>query len=488
MTKRWNTRAWLLRLTLVCLAVGWWFGGASAALAARNVILMVADGAGFNTWLAAEMYEGRVGQQAYCTEGWLRLGCCTYPLHQSKSPRSKGEQDPGVVYDPLKAWGIAAGGPADKPTPAAYVYLKSTATDSAAAATAMATGQKSYNASSNWSDLDRPLRGRTLPELAAAAGKSAGVVTSVPISHATPAALGGAHNPSRQHYEEIANEMLGAPWLQVVMGAGHPEYDDNGEPRKSRLEYKYIGGKSTWEKLKSGTHPGGWTLVETKAQFEALAAGPTPPKVLGLARVGSTLQAKRRHRAKGDDVAPFADPLNSNVPSLELMTRAALNCLDDDPEGFFLMIEGGAVDWANHANDPARMIEEQIDFLHAVEAVVAWVETHGGWSENLVILTADHECGLVWGPEADKVAFQPLEDRGAGKLPGMKHLSGGHTNSLVPLFARGVGSKRFVDLVEGTDQQAARVWHFCGRYVDNTAVFRVIAAELTGKELTGKRQ
>lgn len=475
-------RQWAWRAMVVAMAAAGCLSALRPAQAARNVILMVADGAGFNTWLAASMYRGRVGHEVYNAEGWVSLGCCTYPLHLAKAARGKGEQDPGLVYDPAKAWDsnrpskLLAGAPF-----AGYVYLKATATDSAAAATAMATGQKSYNAAINWTDFDQPLTGRTLPELAAAAGKLAGVITSVPISHATPAGLGGAHNPSRQNYAEIANEMLAAAWLQVIMGAGHPEYDDRGQPRRLLKDYEYIGGEATWRQLKAGTHPGGWTLVESKAQFEALASGPTPAKVLGLARVASTLQQKRPRQADGDEVQPFADPFNADVPSLELMTRAALNCLDDDCDGFYLMIEGGAVDWANHVNDPARMVEEQIDFLRAVEAVVAWVESHGGWSETLVILTADHECGLVWGPKADEVAFQPLEDRGPGKLPGMRHLSLAHTNSLVPLFARGPGAERFAGLIIGTDERAAQTWHFCGRYVDNTAIFRLIAAELAAK-------
>ena len=97
---------------------------------------------------------------------------------------------------------------------------------------------------------------------------------------------------------------------------------------------------------------------------------------------------------------PFAAPLNRNVPTLATMSKAAINCLDNNPKGFYLMIEGGAVDWANHANQPDRMIEEQIDFVEAVEAVVAWIESHGGWDETLLILTADHECGLLWGPNS----------------------------------------------------------------------------------------
>jgi alkaline phosphatase len=161
------------------------------------------------------------------------------------------------------------------------------------------------------------------------------------------------------------------------------------------------------------------------------------------------------------------------------MTKGAIHCLEHNPQGFYLMIEGGAVDWANHANEQERMVEEQIDYMKAVEAVVAWVESHGGWDDTLVILTADHETGLLWGPLSAKVAFQPVEDRGPGKLPGMKHNSHGHSNSLVPLYARGPGSDRFAALVKGTDATAIAKWHFSGKYVDNTDIFAVMRAEVT---------
>ena len=128
------------------------------------------------------------------------------------------------------------------------------------------------------------------------------------------------------------------------------------------------------------------------------------------------------------------------------------------------------------------MIEEQIDFLEAVEAVVAWVESHGGWDDTLLILTADHETGLLWGPKSDKVAFQPLVDHGPGKMPGMKYNSHGHSNSLVPLYARGAGSQRFADLVRGTDATAASVWSVSGRYVDNTDIFAVLNAAVSDPE------
>ncbi len=234
--------------------------------------------------------------------------------------------------------------------------------------------------------------------------------------------------------------------------------------------------------MKRGQRP--WKLVETKADFEALTSGPTPTKLLGVPQVAGTLQQNRgRNRvtlppAEVKTRAPFSAPMNRNVPTLTTMTKAAINCLDKNPQGFYLMIEGGAVDHANHANEADRMIEEQIDYVQAVEAVVAWVESHGNWDDTLLILTADHETGLIWGADSNEVAYQPLEDNGQGQLPGLKYNSGGHSNSLVPLYARGPGSQRFAALVRGKDDKAAAAWHFSGQHVDNTDVFTVMKAEV----------
>jgi len=455
---------------------------------AKNVILVVVDGGGFNTWRAADMYQGKLGKQVYDGPGWVKLGCTTFPLTLSKSPTATDAQNPELVYDPAKAW---------DPTPApgegpggfaGYKFLKFSATDSAAAATALSTGKKAFNNAINWSDLDFPLSSQTIAEIAKCRGRSVGVITTVPWSHATPACLGGAHSAERDKYAQIAREMLAAPYLDLIMGAGHPEFDDDGQPRpapasakQEREFFQYVGGKETWAQLKVGTHPGGWKLIETKAQFEALRSGPTPAKVLGTAQVATTLQQHRKSPAPGATQAPaepFSIPQNANVPDLATMTRAALNCLDDNPAGFYLMIEAGAVDWANHANQPDRMIEEQSDFLRALDAVAAWVDSQSNWDETLVILTADHESGLLWGPESDTRPFDPIVDSGPQKLPGMRYNSKGHSNELVPLFARGAGSELFAKLVRGTDDKAAAVWTFSGQYVDNTDVFRVMEAAL----------
>ncbi len=450
---------------------------------AKNVILMIADGAGYNTWLAASMYQGKVGKQVYDQAGWVKLSCSTYPLTLSSKPTGAAKQDPALVYDATKAWDANRKG-AKLGTFAGYNYLTKTCTDSAAAATALATGHKTYNQAINWSNEDRPMRGQTIAEIAKAHGRSVGVITTVPWSHATPAGLGGAHNRSRNHYAEIANEMLDSAWLDVIMGAGNPDFDEDGRPlpKDKKHDYQYVGGEKTWGELKAGQRA--WKLVESKADFEALVSGSTPPKVLGTATAASTLQERRsRGRSVLRSVVegpgtPFADPPNTDVPSLAVMARAAIHCLGDNQQGFYLMIEGGAVDWANHSNEPERMVEEQIDFVKAVEAVVDWIDTHGGWDDTLLILTADHECGFLWGPDSAKVAFQPIEDRGADTLPGMKYNSHGHSNSLVPLYARGPGSQRLMALLKGTDPSAAAKWNISGGYVTNTDIFAVMRAEM----------
>jgi alkaline phosphatase len=469
-------------LTIAAAAI---FLPGNTGWAAKNVILMIADGSGHNSWLATSIYQGKLGRQVYDRPGWLRFGCSTYPLNVATKPTGNNKQDRSLIYDSSNAWD-AAPRSSKKGGFAGYAYLTATATDSAAAATAMATGQKTYDHAINWSNGNKPMHGLSIAEIAKARGKSTGVITTVQWSDATPAALGGAHNVNRNNHAQIANEMLGGGWLDVVMGGGNPDFDDNGRalPARTKRDYQWVGGKRTWTALKQGKR--GWKLVESKADFEALGSGPTPPKVLGTAQVAKTLQQKRNSvmerlmaRIFTSPAKPFEIPFTENVPALATMTKSAINCLDDNPKGFYLMIEGGAVDWANHANKPERMTEEQVDFIQAVETVVDWVEKNSNWDDTLLILTADHECGLLWGPNSDKVAFDPIVDCGPGHQPGMKHNRSDHTNSLVPLYARGCGSRRFTELVKGTDAKAAAVWRFSGKYVDNTDIFTVMKEEVS---------
>jgi alkaline phosphatase len=383
-----------------------------------------------------------------------KFACTTTTLEDDGTPQQ---------YDPQARWGDFGW------------VMKHGLTNSAAAATALYTGRKVKGAPIAM-ESRKPLI--TIGEIAKARGKSVGDVTTVYFSDATPGAL-AAHSISRVNRAEIANEMINGDTLDVLMGCGSQEYDQNGKerPADARKNYQRVGGKETLDALKAGTAGGRspWTFIQTKADFEKLAEDPAPPRrVMGLPQCGDTLQDDRDGDRNAD---PFVVPLNTTVPSLATMARGALNVLSRNPRGFFLMLEGGAVDQANHDNHAGRMIEEQVDFMNAVEAVVQWVDAHSSWDETLVIITADHETGFVWGPnagaatDAHPVSWDPIQNHGKGNMPGCKYFSKDHTGALVPLFAKGRGSELFDRLVKGADP-------VYGRYVDNTDVFKVMNAEM----------
>jgi alkaline phosphatase len=270
----------------------------------------------------------------------------------------------------------------------------------------------------------------------------------------------------------------------VIMGCGNPMYDNDGRP-STESSYKYVGGEATWNGLRAGltdfdldgdgtpdnsvedadsdgiADP--WVLVQDLSEFQALMNGPTPKRVIGVPKVYQTLQYNRSSSAPPDDQGeeysgasgePYSDPLIQGIPTLEEMTIAALNVLDNNPNGLFLMVEGGAVDWAGHGNSPARVIEEEIDFNRSVEAVVDWVHRNSNWNETLLIVTGDHETGYLTGPgsgpddddptDLTPPTWNPIVNNGTGNLPGMEWHSGNHTNSLIPFFAKGVGSELFI--------------------------------------------
>jgi alkaline phosphatase len=290
-----------------------------------------------------------------------------------------------------------------------------------------------------------------------------GVVTTVQISHSTPAGF-IAHNKSRDNYQQIADEMINQSALEVIFGCGNPLFGNNGEKLDEPDNFEYVGSQKIWDSLAAGSS-GKWTLIQSRQEFLNLAESQTPKRVIGLAQASETLQQKR----SGKSSIPFDVPLNKNVPNLPEMAKAALNVLDDDPDGFFVMIEAGAVDWASHDNNIARMIEEMIDFDSAVDAVVSWVETKSDWENTLVIITADHQTGYLTN----------VSSNGKGKLPKMRWNSKKHTNSLVPFYANGKGSELFIDCVKGKDP-------ILGAYIDNTDIAKVIFTLLEQRASTKK--
>ncbi|MEL7232710.1 MAG: alkaline phosphatase, partial [Pseudomonadota bacterium] len=406
------------------------------------------------------------------------------------------------TYDPATRWDAFQNTFRNDFAPIGAIYTSYT--DSAAAGTALMTGRKTANGRINM-DWRGEETFETIAEVAMDRGFAAGAVSSVMASHATPAAV-IAHNKARRNYDEIFDEMVASD-LAVIMGGGHPLYDGSGKPidPTEEKDYEYVGGSDTLTALTSEAGLNGFTFIDAKSDFEALARGTdTPSRVVGIARTGSTLQASREGlAASSETVSGMA--FNPDVPDLATMSLGALNVLDQDTDGFFLMIEGGAVDWMGHANNMPRFIEEQIDFNQAVDAVIEWVETESSWDNTLLIITADHETGGIWGegtwtnseggfvaasrdddvikaarfdPADDKFNdFLAVQDRGAGTLPGYQFASGNHTNELVPLWAIGKGADR---LTPGRrlDSKAAELWGepygWEGLYVDNVDVFALM--------------
>jgi alkaline phosphatase len=459
---------------------------AAAQGRARNVILMISDGAGFHTWTAASFYRhGALGQEVYDAFP-VRTLMTTYPLNTARAPTRDMARK--VSYEAAKAWSTAPGkgdlgGEITKKTYAnhfaGYDYVKRDYVDSAAAGTALSAGVKTYNNAINWSNDDKPLR--NLGQMVKSAGKALGVVTSVQVSHATPAVF-YANNVSRNNYAAIGSQLVEEALCDVIMGAGHPLFDHNGRyaaPTANKA-FQYVGGPDAYVKLTTGQTA--YHLIENKADFEKLAAGRLEmrkDKLYGLAQVANTLQYQRGIGSgySGDD-APMGGFIET-VPSLETMTKGALAFLGSKPAGFFLMVEGGAVDWAAHANHTGRLIEEQIDFNRSIEAAVAWIEANGGFGNTLLIVTTDHGNGIAYGPESDVFAFQPVVNRGKGNLPGVRWHYDNHTNELVPVWANGPGADQLVKLSTGEDMHTGLVgWGSVSRYHDNTDVARVIAAVL----------
>ena len=414
---------------------------------AQNIIVFISDGCGYNHIEAASLYQyGEKDKQVYHQ----------FPVQYAMSTYSQNNPQ----YDPEKAWDT-------------FDYVLFKPTDSAASGTALATGVKTYNGKVGVDTNNIVLKNAV--EHFEAIGKSTGVVTSVPFSHATPACF-VTHDTLRKNYSSIAFRMLTESSIDVIMGCGHPYYDEYGTLTDS-INYKYMGGEELWKKLIRGqlgsnaegdVNPDLWEFIDDRADFQTFMDGPTPARVIGVPKSQLSLQVTR---AGNDSADAFVVPFNDNVPTLVEMTKAALNILDDNEKGFFLMVEGGAVDWASHGNLSGRMIEEEVDFNNSVEAAIEWVNNNSSWDKTTIIVTADHETGYLTGPSSnDSTSTAPgldlwksLTNNGKGNMPGMEWHSDDHTNSLVPFFAKGQYAEKFREYATNIDPVR-------GSYIDNANV------------------
>ena len=426
-----------------------------------NVILFIADGAGFATFSAAADYQtGSPTGLPYMSKPWKLYSCSTYSIDGD--------------YDPDEMW-------------SSFKKQMGNATDSAAAATAINAGVKTDNGSLGLDDDQEWLE--TFSEMASKKGYACGAVTSVQVAHATPGGVAG-HADSRREGSRIFEQSIKSGALSVLIGCGHPEYDRQGAPvtgdplsrkssddyyfsadgKKHFLEFNVFGpSKRQWEKIQKGELPEGWEFIEAREDFQRIANDPgeAPKKLLGIAR--SHVSFTYDDRNKERQVIP-------TVPTLAEASLAALNVLNQNRKGFYLMIEGGAVDTCNHNNNLPGMLVEMREFNAAIAAVCDWVEKNSSWEETLIIITSDHDTGALWSPNAGKSGslFEKIQFNGKGSLPTYKYFTANHTNQLVPVYIRGKNAELFEKCIRGTDPFFGKLWNYDGRYIDNTDFIQVM--------------
>jgi alkaline phosphatase len=261
-------------------------------------------------------------------------------------------------------------------------------TDSAAAATAIATGRKVNNGvlSIALPGDGSPLE--TLLEHYARSGKVTGLVTTTTITHATPAAF-GAHEASRNNTDSIAQDLL----------------------VDSRPTLLFGGGGAGMTQVEAAA--AGYRVLVNREQMMAL----TPADLPVSGQFGETY-------------LPFELDGLGDLPHLSEMTRMALTLLEPAPHGFFLMVEGGRIDHAGHSNDIERLVREVSELSAAVSVASAWAAGH---TDTLIIVTADHETG----------GMQVVSSHGKGNAPEVAWSTIGHTARNAPLYAIGPGERLF---------------------------------------------
>jgi len=365
----------ILVIVLVLLGQTSWAG-------VKNVIVMIGDGMGFEQVEAASLY-------AYGREGRL-----------SFEKYYRGEMT----------------------THSANSYLqKSHATDSAAAVTAMATGQKVNNKILS-QKCDEPIK--TILECLQEEGKATGLVTTVPVTHATPAGY-GAHTGNRNNYEEIADDYLNQTRPNVLFGA----YYANG---RGMTEIKANQADYIVAKTREQMHHIVWSADQNPTK-EVFIVGLFSPDEMPW-----EYDHYNPHRILFPEENKNDPPGYNAVPHLSEMTAAALSLLENDPDGFFLMVEGGKIDWACHDNIIEHCVFNTLEFDKAFQVVLNWAEDR---DDTLILVTADHECG----------GLTVVKNRGKGFMPAVFWGSTDHTGANVPVYATGQGAEEFVGVIDNTE-------------------------------------
>jgi alkaline phosphatase len=406
-------------------------------------------------------------------------------------------------------------------------YIKGDYPDSANTASTLYGGIKTYNGAISV-DIHEDGFESILTE-AKALGKSGGVVTSVPITHATPAAAVANVN-SRNKYQESSNagklgvdghpleltdnildDILFVTQPQIVLGGGNPAGGESYitkaaitsliagtyQASQQAITGKDVVGKNIFTQTPSGPtiQAEGWSVVgrpdnytganATKTGLEILEAAVTAfnPEtqhlmgIYGAVGQGGNLPWRTadsdysatgtgaysgNSNTKPGDSALTGDALAAELkasPTVAQLTGQALKALGKDQDGFWLMVEVGDIDWAAHADNMDLMLGTLHDMDDVVTTVTAWVAQNGGWENNQVMVTADHDHYLTLLPNfPQEIAESILASKASTVAVPNEATTGvntGYDTTLTPTLTNG-------STAEWKSGDAEKVGHFWG--------------------------
>jgi alkaline phosphatase len=290
-------------------------------------------------------------------------------------------------------------------------------TDSAAGATALSTGYKTDNGMLAMLPDGTPLQ--TIAHYANEIGKSTAIMADVRIVHATPAGF-GIHHDNRRDEFVIAEKYVDSG-IDMLLGSGYTHF----------LPEEAGGSRTDGRNLIAEMEEQGYVFIQDEDRIEEIA--------------------------NHDRVVAFLTPTNlSRYPErgdqMNRLAKAALKSLSNNDNGFFMMIEGGQIDWAGHDNDANWMIQEMIAFDNVIGDVLDFAEQDGN---TLVVVTADHETGglTLRRGETNQDLYHSFS-------------SDYHTAVMVPVLSYGPGAERFSGIQDNTDV-ARHMFELWGKTLDN---------------------
>ncbi|MFM5085194.1 alkaline phosphatase [Aeromonas media] len=340
--------------TLVCTALFAALGGLSQAQAsdAKNVILFIGDGMGPSVLTATRLFK--VGE-----EGNLEI------MSLPRSARIKTFSHDAQTTD-------------SAPSMAAYTtgvkmnneVIAMSSDTKAVAPSKDANGNKGINNCTDDNGTPVP----TILELAKAAGKSVGAVTTTELTHATPAAT-YAHICHRDAAYAIAEQAVpGGAGFNAALGNGVDVLMGGGANHWTPYSASNKGGRADGRDLTAELGAQGYQYVTTQSDLAKIESG----KVLGLFSAKSHLDYELDRVAKG---------AANTQPSLSEMTAKAIDLLSQNSQGYFLMVEGGRIDHALHATNAKRSLTDAVALDEAVKTALGKVDL----ADTLIVVTADHD-------------------------------------------------------------------------------------------------